>query len=1095
MFFASYPNFHLFAVLCLICLLFFLVSLGGSVVQAQTLLFSGGNGTAESPYQISNATQLDNVRKVTEESYFELVQNIDLSGESNWSPIGNATTHFTGSFNGTGHEISNLNMDRNSTVAGLFGVISKSGTVRDLDLSQVDVNGTDHVGALAGQNQGTVHGVHVYGQVFGAQNSTVAGGLIGQNSGNGTISECYATVDVTSYGAAGGLVGQSLGGTVEDSYATGNVTGMDNIGGLIGLADEQAEINRTYYGKGFVALGESAETNATIGGLIGNGTASVYSSYWDQDASKQYESAGGTGLSTEEMRKSTYYDDSWNFGFGNTWNRDDEYNGGYPYLTNSTLYTVNATIEPEGKGWVDWTGSYPYGSRAELVIYPDVGYGINEVTGCAGSFLGNVFSIDSVTENCTLNVTLGLLQTTTNAGCDPASISSGSEECTDLEDIATTYRISEDYTDGASDRVHFTYAYEANATAGINGTTNATAWLGGFTSDTFNATEIERPAQIVVITTEGNSTEFDFGPREQHNNGTFFSTNDTGTFDAIVGDEVHVEIGSLSTCTARDQGTAHASSNSTLNISYEPYYVLTVNSGSGGGEYLNGTVVAISADYVKGKSFDFWTGDTQYLADSGSPSTKVDMPDSDMSVKATYEDLTYTVSASAGVGGSIDPSIRTVSHGEPTTFTVTPDQGYKIDNVTGCGGSLDGNTYTTSPVTQDCEIRALFEVVDPPKPTTYRIQAAASPEYAGTVTGDGRYSRGRRISLRAKAKPGFEFAGWMESSKQVFSQAEYSFSVFRSRNLTASFRPLPAPGNERGFDLNRDGFSDLLVYDSSTRDILLGFMDGLEVMDGGLWAQLPEGWMISGLGYFSDQPGMVLRSLEYEQVFVAFFNGLEVSDVALVGDVPPEYRLCHVADVNGDGEWDLVFIHQETRKVYVMTMDGTFPQEIWLQGALPENVGMPFPADLTGDQRAELILRDTDSGEVFMAEVGADGWTLTSLGILSMDWDFITRGFFNTDFKADLMFRHQESGETWIFYMDGASVSDTKLLGSIPQTEWDLLTVADYDRDGLSDMLWIYTPTRTLVEVLTTSETVLGEIGTLFEMPQRWRVIEGGFEP
>ena len=69
---------------------------------------------------------------------------------------------------------------------------------------------------------------------------------------------------------------------------------------------------------------------------------------------------------------------------------------------------------------------------------------------------------------------------------------------------------------------------------------------------------------------------------------------------------------------------------------------------------------------------------------------------------------TYTVSASAGTGGSISPSSRSVTSGQTTTFTVTANSGYEIDGVTGCGGSLSGNTYTTGAITSACSVSASF---------------------------------------------------------------------------------------------------------------------------------------------------------------------------------------------------------------------------------------------------------------------------------------------------------------------------------------------------------------------------------------------------
>ena len=69
--------------------------------------------------------------------------------------------------------------------------------------------------------------------------------------------------------------------------------------------------------------------------------------------------------------------------------------------------------------------------------------------------------------------------------------------------------------------------------------------------------------------------------------------------------------------------------------------------------------------------------------------------------------VTYAVDSSAGAGGSIS-SAQTVDEGGTASFTVTPDTGFIIDSVSGCSGSLTGNTYTTGPITADCSVTATF---------------------------------------------------------------------------------------------------------------------------------------------------------------------------------------------------------------------------------------------------------------------------------------------------------------------------------------------------------------------------------------------------
>jgi glucose/arabinose dehydrogenase len=87
----------------------------------------------------------------------------------------------------------------------------------------------------------------------------------------------------------------------------------------------------------------------------------------------------------------------------------------------------------------------------------------------------------------------------------------------------------------------------------------------------------------------------------------------------------------------------------------------------------------------------------------------------DCTVTATFVfdgTLTFVVTPEAGTGGSLTPSVpQTVDEGDTIAFTVTPDGSNEIDSVTGCGGSLDGNVYTTAPVTADCTVEATFTVV------------------------------------------------------------------------------------------------------------------------------------------------------------------------------------------------------------------------------------------------------------------------------------------------------------------------------------------------------------------------------------------------
>ncbi|MEE9342420.1 MAG: hypothetical protein V3V12_02160 [Gammaproteobacteria bacterium] len=73
----------------------------------------------------------------------------------------------------------------------------------------------------------------------------------------------------------------------------------------------------------------------------------------------------------------------------------------------------------------------------------------------------------------------------------------------------------------------------------------------------------------------------------------------------------------------------------------------------------------------------------------------------------------YTVTATASVNGSISPSNVTVISGNTASFMVTPNSGFGFDSISGCGGSLLGNTYITANVSTDCVVSVSFKPLTP----------------------------------------------------------------------------------------------------------------------------------------------------------------------------------------------------------------------------------------------------------------------------------------------------------------------------------------------------------------------------------------------
>jgi hypothetical protein len=229
---------------------------------------------------------------------YYLGTDIDCSGTVNWNsgagfvPIGNYDTKFTGTFDGRGHKITGLFIDRPSTWdVGLFGCTDSGSEIKNVGLENVSVNGYRPVGSLVGHNKGIISNSYSTGSVNG---NWYIGGLLGYN-GYGTVENSYSMCNVDGAYLIGGLLGFNECGTVTNSYSTGSVSGINRIGGLVGY-NYYATVTNSY------STGSVSGSGEDIGGLIGYG-GGVTHSYWDIETSGQSSSAGGEGKTTAEMKQ------------------------------------------------------------------------------------------------------------------------------------------------------------------------------------------------------------------------------------------------------------------------------------------------------------------------------------------------------------------------------------------------------------------------------------------------------------------------------------------------------------------------------------------------------------------------------------------------------------------------------------------------------------------------------------------------------------------------------------------------------------------------------------------------------------------------
>ena len=195
-----------------------------------------GNGSVENPYYIFTQSDLAKIGSVYRlDSNYSLMNNITLTND--FMPIGYSVASsswvgFSGTFNGNGNTISNLNLNSSDySNAGFFTSINAGANVSNLKLTNATINGSyASAGILAGTITGTVDRIAVTNSnITNAEQNSYTGSLAGVYSG-ASLKLSYAdNVAITVDNATvGGLVGKLIETTATATYANNVVVMLVN---------------------------------------------------------------------------------------------------------------------------------------------------------------------------------------------------------------------------------------------------------------------------------------------------------------------------------------------------------------------------------------------------------------------------------------------------------------------------------------------------------------------------------------------------------------------------------------------------------------------------------------------------------------------------------------------------------------------------------------------------------------------------------------------------------------------------------------------------------------------------------------------------
>ncbi|MEI8377880.1 MAG: GLUG motif-containing protein [bacterium] len=391
---------------------------------------------------ITSASQLQTAMNATLNGKFILMNDIDLS---ELGPVNRAvvTGIFSGTLDGNGYKLKNLTINSTAASTGFIGQTSGA-KIKNIGLENANVTATgafNHVGSLVGysDNISSIDNCYTSNVSVTASSATNVGGLVGTNGTNCSVNNCYSTGNVTGSVNVGGLAGRSynnckvnnsysnadihtntqyggglvgrleINATMSNCYATGNVTGVDYNGGLIGGLATTATVSSCY------ATGNVTGARWT-GGFAGNSmiNSTINSCYATGNINASNSSSGGFigNLLANCTIQSCYATGSIN--------ATNNYAGGFVGLNNGAVLSSYCTGDTSNSA--TYTGGFAGGNSTGGTITSSYSTGSAKGTNSVGGFAGfntnnavitSSSSSGKVTGTINLGGFLGLLTTGT----------------------------------------------------------------------------------------------------------------------------------------------------------------------------------------------------------------------------------------------------------------------------------------------------------------------------------------------------------------------------------------------------------------------------------------------------------------------------------------------------------------------------------------------------------------------------------------------------------------------------------------------------------------------------------------------------------
>ena len=267
-------------------------------------------------------------------------------------------------------------------------------------------------------------------------------------------------------------------------------------------------------------------------------------------------------------------------------------------------------------------------------------------------------------------------------------------------------------------------------------------------------------------------------------------------------------------------------------------------------------------------------------------------------------------------------------------------------------------------------------------------------------------------------------------------------------------------------DFNGDGLGDVLWSDPDTHRIAVFLLQGTRLLEPGAPITGPRGagWAaVSGAEFDIDgQADVSWFSPVEKRASVMLMRGTRVDAPGpeFAGPAGEGWAVAYTGDFDGDGLADLLWYDATRSRAAVWLMQETSPKTTGpeLPGPAGDGWTVPSTGDFNLDGMADILWYNTRSHRISV-------WLMQGTQILERGpeipgppggaWTAVTAADFNGDGIADVIWNDVADNRMAVWLMEGTHVLEAgPAIPGPAGTGWSVGSAGDTDGDGMADTVW-----------------------------------------